>query len=446
MSTVRRTAAAAGAVALIAGSCLLPGGRAAADSTYTATTEAGGVRLLLSNESIPLGIQPEVSGPLAVATQNSIQQSDALASVPYPGDAGQSLPSTVAGSTGAPLPAYPFIVTTSLGDAPARLSYPGIDLRAESAQTLTQSSATFGGDAIGSTSTARVLRDGAEVTASGTTDADVLRLGEDLVISGLHATAMAKRDASGALTRVSELAFTSLSARGLTLTLPPPPGTNGPSKTVAPPAVSLADGKFRVLAPGQPENDTEVPAADVVAALTKAGYPTTYQQAQQTANGIIGAGLRINTTLPSPPPGTPGGFTGETPVTLALGQVKAEISYAGGNTPPSIGTGLPAGTAPAGTTPATTAAGTPGIVTPSTPGLLPPGTPGAPLTNYGTAPATTGTAVTHPAPLPTVDFTTLASSAGSTNQPDVGWIYSLVVAVGVCALFGTVVLAYRGAR
>jgi hypothetical protein len=422
---------------------VLPAGRAAADSTYSATTEAGGVRLLMSNESIPLGIQPEVSGPFAVATQNSIQQSDALASVPYPGDAGQSLPSTVAGSTGAPVPAYPFIATTSLGDAPARLSYPGIDLRAESAQTLTQASATFGGDAIGSTSTARVLRDGDEVTAGGITDAFLILLGDDLVISGLHATAMAKRDASGALTRVSQLAFTSLSAKGLTFTLPPPPGTNGPSTTVTPPAISLVDGKFRVLAPGQPESNTEVPVADVVAALTRAGYPTVYEKAQQTANGIIGAGLRINTKLPSPPPGTPGGFAGETPVTLALGSVKAEISYQGSAPPPSIGTGLPAGSTPT----TTAAAPAAGITTPSTPGLLPPGTPGAPLTNYGTAPATTGTApATHPAAVPTVDFTTLAASASSAGQPDVGWIYSLVVAVGVCALFGTVVLAYRGAR
>ncbi|HEY3604609.1 MAG TPA: hypothetical protein VGL04_08035 [Sporichthyaceae bacterium] len=441
MSPVRRVAAAAGAAALIVGSCLLPGGRAAADSTYSATTEAGGLRLLMSNESIPLGIQPEVSGPLAVATQNSIQQSDALASVPYPGDAGQSLPSTVAGSTGAPVPAYPFIVTTSLGDAPARMSYPGIDLRAESAQTLTQASATFGGDAIGSTSTARVLRDGDVVTATGVTDADAIRLGEDLVISGLHATATAVRDEAGHLTRTSQLAFTSLSARGLTLTLPPPPGTNGPSTTFTPPAISLVDGKFRVLAPGQPQSDTEVPAADLVAALTKAGYPTTYEQAQQTANGIIGAGLRINTTLPSPPPGTPGGFTGETPVTLALGQVKAEISYQGAATQPSIGTGLPAGSAPT-----STAATTPAITTPTTPGLLPPGTPGTPLANYGTAPATTGTALAPRPAVPTVDFTTLAANASSTDQPDVGWIYSLVAAVGVSALAGTVVLAYRGAR
>ncbi|HEY2831061.1 MAG TPA: hypothetical protein VGJ14_01445 [Sporichthyaceae bacterium] len=437
MTYATRMASLAAVVALTGAVVLLPGGRAAADSTYSASTEAGGLRMYLSNESVPLGIQPEVSGPYAIATQNSIEQSDAMASTPYPGDAGQSLPSTVAGSTGAPLPAYPFIVTTSLGDPPARLSYPGIDLRAESAQTLTQASATGGGDSVGAISTARVLRDGDTVTADGSTEANLIRLGDDLVISGLHATAMAGRDASGTLTRSSELAFTSLSATGLTLTLPPPPGTNGPSQKISPPAISLVDGKFRVIAPGQSANDTEVPVADVVAALTKAGYHTVYQQPQQTTNGITGAGLQINTTLPAPPPGTPGGFSGETPVTLALGLVKAEITYAGGGEQqPSIGTGAPAGTTPA--------AGAPAVSTPATAGLLPPGTGGTPTTGLSTAPAGNPALTVHVPP--TVDFTTLAAATAGQKQPDVGWIYSLVAAVGLSALVGTVLLAYRGVR
>jgi len=414
---------------------LLPGGRAAADSAYTATTEAGGLRVIVQNQSIPLSISPEVSGPVAIAIQNSLQQSDALASMPYPGDAVANAPSTVAGSANLPLPSYPFVVTTSLGDAPAHVSYPGIDLRAESAQTLTQASATGGTDAIGSSSTARVLHDGDVVNANAVTDANVIRLGDDLVISGLHAAAMASRDAAGALTRASTLAFSSLSASGLAFTLPPPPGTNGPSTRVTPPAISLVDGKFRVLAPGQPENNTEVPAADVVAALTKAGYPTTYEQARQTANGIIGAGLQINTTVPAPPPGLPGGVSGESPVTLALGLVKAEISYAGSPTTPTIGTG--------GTAAAVPTASTPTATTPTTPGILPPGSPNSsfsvPAGAFGNTPA-------GHSPLPTVDFTTLAAASTGNEQPDVAWIYSLVAAVGLAALAGTVVLAYRGVR
>ncbi len=49
---------------------------------------------------------------------------------------------------------------------------------------------------------------------------------------------------------------------------------------------------------------------------------------QNTTDGIIGAGLQIATTLPAPP-GSPGGFSGQTPVTLTMGLSQAAISYRG---------------------------------------------------------------------------------------------------------------------
>src|ERR1700744_3841664 len=143
MSRVRRTAALAAAV-LATGAGLLLGGRASADATYTGNAEAGGLRLIFTNQSIPLNISPQAQGPLASATQNSLQQSDALAAFPWPGQDVAGLPGVTAGSTGLPLPAYPFVVSTSLGDDPAKLSYPGIELHAESAKTLTQATATGG--------------------------------------------------------------------------------------------------------------------------------------------------------------------------------------------------------------------------------------------------------------------------------------------------------------
>ncbi len=160
-------------------------------------------------------------------TQNSLQQSDALAAFPWPGQDVAGLPGVTAGASGLPLPGYPFVVSTSLGDAPAKLSYPGIELHAESAKTLTQADSTGGlAEASAATSVARVLRDADTVDASAVTDADVFRLGDDLTISGLHASAAAGRDAGGALTQVSELSFSSLTAKGLTFTLPPPPGSD----------------------------------------------------------------------------------------------------------------------------------------------------------------------------------------------------------------------------
>ncbi|HEX3826808.1 MAG TPA: hypothetical protein VHV82_05990 [Sporichthyaceae bacterium] len=442
MSRVRRTVALAAAV-LATGAGLLLGGRASADATYTGNAEAGGLRLIFTNQSIPLNISPQVQGPLASVTQNSLQQSDALAAFPYPGSDVAGLTGPVAGSTGLPLPAYPFVVGTSLGDEPQKLSYPGIELHAESAKTLTQADATGGLAGIGATSMARVLRDGDTISASAVTDADLIRLGDDLVVSGLHASAAAGRDAAGVLTRVSELSFSSLTAKGLTFTLPPPPGSTQPGQKVSAPAISLVDGKFRVLMPGQPANETEVPADQVEQALTRAGYPTTYERAKPTGDGVVGAGLQIRTTLPAPPQGTPGGLSGETPVALELGLVKAEIAYQAGAGPTVASTGvalpgLSAPPAPPVAPGASAVAGVPAVAAAGgagTPMLLPQAAAGNPAWAGRTA------------TVPTVDLADVAVvRSAPTDTADLGWVYSLVAAAGAAAFIGTVVLRYRGVR
>src|SRR5581483_11801021 len=111
MSPVHRTLAVGTAVAIVAGGGLLLAGRASADASYTGTAEAGGLRLILTNQSIPLNISPQMQGPLASATQNSLQQSDALAAFPWPGEDVAGLPGVTAGSTGLPLPGYPFVAS-----------------------------------------------------------------------------------------------------------------------------------------------------------------------------------------------------------------------------------------------------------------------------------------------------------------------------------------------
>jgi hypothetical protein len=438
MSTVHRALALGTAAALLVVGGLVLGGQASADASYTGTAEAGGLRLILTNQSIPLNISPQAQGPLASATQNSLQQSDALAAFPWPGQDVAGLPGVTAGSTGLPLPGYPFVVSTSLGDAPAKLSYPGIELHAESAKTLTQATATGGSASIGSTSVARVLRDADTVDASAVTDADVFRLGDDLTISGLHATATAARDASGALTRWSMLSFSSLAARGLTFTVPPPPGSNQAGQKVSAPAISLVDGKFRIIAPGQPANETEVPAEQVEQALTQAGYPTTYEQAKQTSDGIVGAGLQIRATLPGPPPGTPGGFSGETPVMLALGLVKAEITYQAAAAPAAVGVGIALPGTPAAT-PAIDAAA------PAAPGIAT-----APIASAATAPVAPAPAVVPVAAAPAAPTIDLAEVAVSRPAPpksgDLSGLYWLVAVVGIGAFGCTVLLRFGGVR
>lgn len=461
-SSRRRSVLAPAAVALLvsaAGFASFPG-TAAADATYEAVAEANGVQLVITNQSIPLGVAPKLQGPVAFARQTSLQQSDAYAAFPYPGEELAGLPGVAVGSVGEqagfplPSPAYPFAVNTSFGDDVRQLSYPGIELRSESGETVTQAAATGGSSGAGATSEARISREGDAVAARATSDADAVRLGNNLVISGVRAAATAARDPGGALVRTSHLSFSKLSAPGLALTLPGTSGAGGPSATqrVGVPEIGFVDGKFSVTFPGTETQGAPVPAAEVLGALKAAGYTATYQAPRDTANGIVGAGLQISTTLPAPPPNSPGGLSGETPVTLTLGLARAEVSYAAAKAP-AAGVPVATGTTPAAGGPAATvpAAGTPGVLpatAPVGPAVLPtaplaPGAaPVAPVPGFvpgqPAAAAADGVAV----PLDLTGLTAYRAAVGS----DVGWIYLMIVAVAGSALAATFVLRYGGVR
>ncbi len=299
---------------------------AQADATYAAVADATGARVIFTNESIPLNVAPQLQGPSASAVQNSLQQSDAYAAFPYPGEEVAGIPGVVGGASGVPLPAYPFVIATSYGDGAKQLSYPGIELRSESTETLTQATATGGSTGAGGTSSARVARDSdGGVAAKAATDLDALRIGESLVISGLHGVASASRDSAGELTRLSSLSFTRLSAQGV--------------------VIGLTDGKFSLQSGAEAPTQNDVPAAQIAQALTDAGYPTTYQAPQETPDGIIGAGLQIQTTFPAPP-AIPGGISGETPVTYTIGLLRAEVAYTVlPNAPAATAPGVDAATA-----------------------------------------------------------------------------------------------------
>lgn len=380
---------------------------AQADATYAAVAEATGTRVIFTNESIPLNVAPQLQGPTASAVQNSLQQSDAYAAFPYPGEEIAGIPGVVGGAAGVPLPAYPFVIATSFGDGAKQLSYPGIELRSESTETLTQATATGGSTGAGATSSARVVREGDAVAAKAVTDADALRIGEALVISGLHGVATASRDSAGKLTRVSELSFTSLRGPGF--------------------VVGLTNGKFSLQNGAEAPTQNDVPAAAIADALTQAGYPTTYQAPKQTPDGIIGAGLQIQATLPAPPPGAPGGFSGETPVTYSIGLLKAEVAY-------TVLPDTPVAAAPDAAAPGQTdAAVAPGTLVP------------LPSTDLGALPGTVpGLTPVVAAPGATIDLASLQATRAAVGS-DVGWIYLMVAAVGLAAVGGCAVL-YRGAR
>ncbi|MFN2537892.1 MAG: hypothetical protein ABR549_07020 [Mycobacteriales bacterium] len=89
---------------------------ARAAATFTGSAAAYGIDSTVSNPSVPLGLVVQAAGPAAQATLSSLQQSDTFASFPYPGEGVAGLPGVVGGTAGVPLPAYPFIVATSLGE------------------------------------------------------------------------------------------------------------------------------------------------------------------------------------------------------------------------------------------------------------------------------------------------------------------------------------------
>jgi hypothetical protein len=342
-----------------------------------------------------------------VAQQNSLQQSDGQAAFPYPGDDIAGVPGVVSGAANVPLPAYPFVITTSYGDGAKQLSYPGIELRSESTSTLTQATATGGSSGAGATSSARIARDEDNVVAKAVTDLDALRIGNTLVLSGLHGAVSAARDGSGKLVRTSTLSFTSLSGPGFT--------------------VGLQEGKFSLQNGAGAPTETDVPFSLVAAALSMHGVPATYQDAQETPDGVIGAGLQIQTTLPAPPAGTPGGFSGETPVTFTIGLLRAEITY-------QVQPNAPSGAVPAGT------AGVDSVAVPAAPAALP-------TTDLAGLPGAGSTLPTLTAPtaaVPTIDLASLQASRAAIGS-DVGWIYLMVAAVGLAAFAGCAVL-FRGAR
>ncbi|MGQ0624836.1 MAG: hypothetical protein ACT4PP_09365 [Sporichthyaceae bacterium] len=423
---MRRVAlgSAAMAMALLGGGVGL-GGVAVGEASYAAVAEASGVRAILSNGSIPLGVSPQLQGPTAVAEQNSLQQSDAYAAFPFPGEEIAGIPGVIGGAAGVPLPTYPFVVATTAGDDVRQLSYPGVELRSESGNRLTAASATGGSTANGATASARILNEGGTITARATSDADAVRLGEALLISGFHGLAKAERDSAGTLARASELAFSSLSAPGLTLTIPGPPGA--PATVVPAPSFALRDGQFFLIGPGMEPMGTPIPTRDFTRAMTEAGIPTTYQQPRKTPDGIIGAGLEFTVTLPAPPQGSPGGFSGETPVTYSVGLLRAEVSFT-----PSAEPAL--GATPAA--PDTAEFDQPASAVPTSP-LAPVGAVPSGEVAPGLVPA---------APVPAgIDLASLQGRRAAIGS-DIGWLYLLVAAAGAATFGGTLVLRYRGVR
>lgn len=390
---MKRLRAAAGLVCagLSAGVLVLAGApQAAAELSYEASAEAFAFRSTLANQSLPLGLTLEGQGPVSRARQTSLSQSDAFAAFPYPGDTAAQGPGVVGGLIGVPLPGYPLQASTTFGDKPAVTQLPGVDLRAESAQQLTQASALLGSGGSGAATTSRIIQTGAgaiEVSAVATGDA--LDLAGVVALSAVRASAIAMMSEAGELTRATELSIGRIAVPGLRLTIPPnaPALPAAPEPIPAPPAfppvplpfggqtidapeIAFRNGQFGVTLPGLGSQVYAVPSAAVAEALAGAGVTMTYQAAQQTDDGVISPAISFSTVLPEPPP-SPAGISGTSTLTVTFGLAQATIAAAGtgaGEVPAAA-----AGAAPGQGLPAGSSVDSIGVIPHSTAGVVPTG-------------------------------------------------------------------------
>lgn len=391
------------AVGLTAGAAWvgLTAGSAAAESSYDAIARTDVSTVTIENQSIPTGIAIEGGGPVARVHQDSVGIRDASAALPYAGDTVAGLPGLGASLFGFPAPAYPFVAASTAGTDPQTVRYPGITLRAESADYTTDARAEGGDSGSGASATSHVEESRyGDVTAIATTAVDSVRLGPYGTLSNVATLAkVTANGSSGKLTRSTTSSIGRISVPGLAFTTPkespgaipipiPIPGVPNQDPIPAPPFafpgggtvfqdpnIGIQDGYFVVTPPGQDQQKYVVPAGTVLDALAAQGISLRYQAPQVTATGVIAGAYIVSYTLPAPPPNSY--YTGPTKITQTLAYGLASVNL------------MPAATSFA-TTNGTTAGALPGSDQSAVPDLaaLPTGTlPGTDLGAVPTVPS-----------------------------------------------------------
>jgi hypothetical protein len=302
---------------------------AEADLFYTGSVNAWGVRVSETIPGGPAGTDTlfDGGGPVAGASSGSSGTSSSFASYPYPGAVAVSLPSLLAGSGLAGLPAYPFYVDASYptNPRPDPRTAPAGTLVASAgpAEAMGYAGAGFGDEATALghfEATAAVSKNGESAIAAGTSVGRNVRFGP-LEIGSLVSTAVATLDGEGRLARESTLSVTGMTVDGQGLV--------------------VSDGAI-VLA------GSEVPLAEaggVTKALADAGVDVRYLAAQETTTGLTSAALAVSRKQEIP---------GGAPITVQfiLGQVSASIDGGASDSGVQIGDVAPpateqaAGTAP----------------------------------------------------------------------------------------------------
>lgn len=291
---------------------------------FDATAAVAGGYATASNPSVPLGVAVEGTAPEARSRLTSLGEASSLAAGPYAGDTLTGFVFSLPGGLGVNGVRYPLVVTTSAGDEPKDVSAPGFALHAESGTNLAAATGSLGEGASNSISRSRVERTEDGVIASSSSETDGLVVFDKLLIGGVRSSARTAADAStGKLTSDSSFTIGRLTARGLSITVPPSAPV-GAGTRVEGPDLGYKDGEFFLVLPVAPAQRIPVDASAVTAAFKAIGVTVTVQEEMKTPNGVVAAGITMGTVIPAPPANPQ--YNGPTPVSFTLGRAATSVT------------------------------------------------------------------------------------------------------------------------
>ncbi|HEY1652658.1 MAG TPA: hypothetical protein VGG09_12310 [Acidimicrobiales bacterium] len=260
---------------------------------YQANASAEGVRISIAAPSfVAVDTLVDGGGPVAQSAVDALGNSQAFASLPYPGDLAATSTGLVAGLSGLPAPpAYPFYVSSSYPATPdAQLTQPGYSLTAKSTELSSDGSTQTGAvtgprsdaSAVGSTmaDAATSWDDASQMaTARATATADVVNIGGVLRIGQLDARAAVTRGVGAGPKREASFVVNGMTIAGL--------------------SVGFSDKGFTFAGTNMPIPDGSAPLAP----LANANITVEYLAPIDTADGVISPGLVINQVqeLPNAP-------------------------------------------------------------------------------------------------------------------------------------------------
>lgn len=306
-------------------------------------------------------------GPTAQANLNSLGESTAFSSMPYPGSTAVTAPGLVSTLSGKSLPSYPFFVLSQDPSTPdVTVRQPGYLMHAESTPDRSAAQTELGatttaGDEIGSFSTASVDFVGGTITSLGEARTR-LSVGA-FELNGSYSRAVISVSPDGKVTKSSSFEASTIHLGNL--------------------VIGVTDKGLVAGQQGAPLD----PARQVSDSITEAGVTVKFLPAVETADSVLSSGLEISMEK-----------------ALNIGNAKGVVSYIVGRTfaqadSAGFSSGTGTGTPVAGAN-TSSGAGTNAVAPASAPalpatgvdaaGLLPGAVPGV------TAPAAVPAAATPP--------------------------------------------------